>query len=80
MNISYAVKLFAQRPLSCAVLAAVLLGMGILFISGWIPDSPNRRYIPGHEWLLAILSWAIALFFAYCWRVGLRRTIDRDKD
>ena len=60
------VALFSSRPLSSAVLALLLLVMGVVMLSGLVPISPNRKYFPGHEWLLAAVCWVLALFFGYC--------------
>ena len=66
MPISKSVALFAARPLSSAVLALLLLSMGLIMVSGLVPASPSRKYLPGHEWLLSAVCWALALFFGYC--------------
>lgn len=66
MTDSKSVALFAARPLSSAVLALLLLVMGFIMISGLVPTSPVRKYLPGHEWLLAAACWVLALFFGYC--------------
>ena len=63
---SKSVALFASRPTSSAVLALLLLVMGFIMLSDLVPTSPNRRYFTGHEWLLAAICWALALFFGYC--------------
>ena len=60
------VVLFASRPVSSVVLALLLVIMGLVIVSGLVPTSPNRRYFPGHEWLLATVCWAAAIFFGYC--------------
>lgn len=66
MTRSRLVALFSSRPLASAVLGILLVVLGLMFLSGLVPTSPNRKYFPGHEWLLAIVSWAMALFFGYC--------------
>lgn len=66
MPSSKSVVLFSSRPLASTVLAVLLLAMGLLFVSGLMPTSSNRKYFPGHEWLLAILCWALAMFIGYC--------------
>lgn len=66
MPSSKSVMLFSSRPLASAVLAVLLLAMGLVFVSGLVPTSPNRKYFPGHEWLLAIVCWALAMFIGYC--------------
>lgn len=60
------VALFSSRPLSSAVLAILLLGLGLVIVSDLVPASPNRKYFPGHDWLLAIVTWGLALFFGCC--------------
>lgn len=60
------VALFSSRPLASAVLAVLLLVMGLVLVSGLVPTSPNRKYFPGHEWLMAIVCWALAMFIGYC--------------
>ena len=72
MNSVAAIKLFSQRPISTALLAIVVAGLGFVFVIGWVPDSPNRRYFPGHEWLIAAICWGLALFFGYCCYLGFR--------
>ena len=47
------VALFSSRALSSAVLAFLLLVMGPIIVSGLVPASPNHKYFPGHEGLLA---------------------------
>ena len=75
-----AIELFAARPRSTAVLAALLVCLGAVALSGWIPTSPNHRYFPGHEWFLASLCWVLAVVFAHCARVGLRRQNHQPKE
>ena len=76
MSYSRATKLFAKRPRPTALLALLMLCLGFISISGWVPISPNHRYFPGHEWFLAVGYWAIALFLAYCCQLGLRHKTD----
>ena len=75
-----AIKLFSRRPFLTALLAIVVAGLGFVFVSGWIPDSSNRRYFPGHQWLMAAGCWSLALFFGYCCYRGLRDTRDGKND
>ena len=63
---SKSIALFSSQPLASAVLAVLLVLMGLAVVSGLVPMSPNRRYFPGREWLLASICWALALFFGYC--------------
>ena len=64
---------FVSRPRSTAVLALLLVAIGIISVNGLVPASPHRKYFPGHEWWLASLSWALALIFGYCALRGLTR-------
>ena len=63
--------MFIERPRSTAVLATLFVVLGVVSASGLIPLSENRRYFPGHEWLLAGLCWACAVVLAYCAGIGL---------
>jgi hypothetical protein len=65
MPSSKSVAPFSSRPLASAVLAVLLLVMGLVFVSGLVPTSPNRKYFLGYEWLLATVCWVLALFFGY---------------
>ena len=71
VKLDQTINVFAARPWSSLVLALLMLCLGALVLSGWIPSSPNRRYFPGHEWVLASLCGVVGLFFAHCARVGL---------
>lgn len=74
------VALFAARPRASAVLAVLLVAIGLIIVSDLIPTSANRKYFPGHEWLLASISWAMALFFGYCAAKGRRpKTPEQNK-
>lgn len=66
-----ATKLFSPRPWSSLVLAILMLCLGLVFVSGWVPSSVVPRYFPGHEWIMAALCLVMALFFGYCARLGL---------
>lgn len=66
------IRVFIRRPRSTAVLALLFLVLGLVFVSGLIPMSSNRRYFVGHEWVLASISWIMALLFAYCSARGLK--------
>ncbi len=72
---SKSMVLFTSRPLSSAVLAFLLLLLGLVIVSDLVPTSPNRKYVPGHEWVLAAASWALALFFGYCAAKGRNRKL-----
>lgn len=78
MNHRQPIPPFAERPRLCAVLAVLLIILGVLFVSDGVPASPNRRYFPGHEWLVASLSWVLAIFFGYCARAGYLRRPSRN--
>ena len=68
---------FIVRPRSSAVLAVLLVCLGVIMVSGLVPVSPNRRYFPGHEWLLAMVCWLLAALFGYCAQQGLKQRSDR---
>ena len=72
MSFSSSLELFVSRPRSSAVLALLMVLLGVILVSGLVPPSPNRRYFPGHEWLLASLCWALAVLFAVCAFRGLK--------
>lgn len=65
MTIRSAVALFAARPKASAVLSALFALLGLVCISGLVPTSPNRIYLPGHWWLLASISWLGSVFAGY---------------
>jgi hypothetical protein len=46
--------------------------IGVVVVSGVIPLSPNRKYFPGHQWLIASLAWLLAVLFGYCAAKGLK--------
>ena len=66
MSSPKSVVLFSSRPRASAVLAVLFLAMGLVFVSGLVPTSPNRKHFPGHELLLAIVCWALAVFIGHC--------------
>ena len=72
MSLRSSLEPFVARPRSSAVLALLCIVLGIVSISGLVPLSPNRRYFPGHEWLLASLSWVLAVLFGYCVLIGMK--------
>lgn len=74
------IELFAARPRSAAFLAALMLCLAAITLSGWIPTSVNRRYFPGHEWFLASLCVTLSVFFAYCARIGFSKQNPERKD
>lgn len=73
MQLHQSSKPFVTHPKSSVVLAVLLILIGIAFVSGWFPDSPNRRYSPGHHWLMAGLSWLVACFFLACAFLGFKQ-------
>ena len=79
MSLRSSLELFVDRPRSSAVLALILVVMGLVSISGFVPLSPNRWYFAGHVWLLASLCWALAAFFGYCAITGLKSRLRAGK-
>lgn len=73
MSPSRTIELFAKRPISTAVLALVVVVLGFVFIGSLIPPTSGYRYLPGHEWTMAVVCWAFALFLAWCSYLGFRR-------
>ena len=71
VNKHSSVKVFAERPLASLILAVLMVFLGIVIVSGWIPTSSNRPYFPGRVWILAAGCWIMALFLGYCARVGM---------
>jgi ABC-type multidrug transport system permease subunit len=63
---------FSKQPFACFVLAAALICTAIAFVCDWVPTSPNRPYFPGHQWFIALLCLALAMFFLYCALVSKR--------
>jgi hypothetical protein len=73
MDLDRAGKPFVEHPKGSLALALVLLGIGTAFACGWFPDSPHRRSLPGHQWIMAVLSWLVAFFFLGCAVHGFRQ-------
>ena len=73
MKLHRPIKPFAEHPAASIVLALLLILLGLAFACGWIPDSPHRRYFPGHQWVMAVLAWLLALFFAFCAYLGFKK-------
>ena len=69
-------KPFAEHPMASIVLALLLIFIGIAFVASWIPDSLHRRYFLEHQWVMASLSWLLALFLAACACLGCRSKPD----
>ena len=69
------IEAFSARPTSSLVLAIVMLVIGGVFISGLLPTS--QKYIAGHDWYMAALCGAGAVFFIYCAVLGIRQRRDR---
>lgn len=72
MRISRAIQFFAERPISTAVLALVVTALGFAFTSSLTPPTPSYRYLPGHEYPMAVFCWGFALILACCSYPGLR--------
>ncbi len=72
MQLATTIKLFSAQPLACVFMAVLFVLMGVALPAGWIPPSSVRRYLPGHEWVMAALCIAAASFFVYCLLVGVR--------
>ena len=72
MSIRTSLEIFEAKPWSSATLALLCLVIGIVSISGLVPLSPDRRYFPGHQWVLALLSWLLAVLFACCAAKGFK--------
>jgi hypothetical protein len=64
---------FAARPWLSVVLAALLIIIGLLFLSGRVPLSPNRRYFVHHAWVMALCCGGLALYFGNSARLGFER-------
>ena len=71
MRLTNIVNSFSSQPWRSLVLAALLLLVGSLFLSGWLP--PAKKYLPGHDWFMAVTSGGLALFFGVCAFIGFRR-------
>lgn len=71
MSLRSSLGVFVARPWSSAALALLCVVIGIVSVSDLVPLSPNRRYFPGHQWLLASLSWLLAILLGYCASKGL---------
>jgi len=72
MSFRSSLEVFVARPRSSVALALLCVVIGILFMSGHVPVSPNRKYLPGHQWLLASISWILAVLFGYCASKGFK--------
>jgi cytochrome c oxidase assembly factor CtaG len=72
MSLKKTLELFTSYPRASIFLALLCILLGVVSISGIVPVSENRRYFPGHEWLLFLLSWVLAVLFGYCGFKGLR--------
>jgi hypothetical protein len=73
MTLRFANEEFAARPWLSAVLAGLVILLGILSVSGWVPVSPNRRFIADHAWVMGLGCAALAVYFANCARIGFGR-------
>jgi hypothetical protein len=68
---------FVAKPRASAALALLCVVIGVVCVSGLVPLSPNRSYFPGHQWVLALLSWLLALLFAGCAAKGFKKLRSR---
>lgn len=66
------VSLFSAAPRTSCLLALFFIVLGVIAISGVLPVSENRKYFPGHDWVLALISWGTAVFFGYCGFMGFK--------
>jgi hypothetical protein len=73
LNLRSASDEFAARPGLSAVLAALIVLLGVLLVSGRVPVSPNRHSVAGQGWILALGCGVLAAFFANCARLGFGR-------
>lgn len=73
-----AVETFSARPWASILLAVLLLAIGALFVSGFLPKS--RKYFPGHEWYMAALCLVGAAFFTYSAVLGIRQRNVRQRN
>jgi quinol-cytochrome oxidoreductase complex cytochrome b subunit len=75
MRLSTAINAFSSQPWRTLLLALLVLLMAFLALSGWLP--PSKKDFPGHEFLLAGLCAALALFFVICAVIGFRKNGNR---
>ena len=71
MRIGLIVNALSSQPWGSLVLAVLTLLAGGLFASGWLP--PAKKYLPGHDWVMAAVCVLLALLFTYCAVVGFRK-------
>ena len=71
MRIGPMVNALSSQPWGSLVLAVLALLAGVVFASGWLP--PAKKYMSGHEWVMAAMCVLLALFFIYCAAVGFRK-------
>ncbi len=79
MTFKSVMRPFTARPRSSVALSVLLLVYGVVAVSGSIPVSPHRSYFPGHLWVLALLAWALAVFFGCCAYQGREQGSSSDK-
>ena len=72
MSLRASIGVFVEHPRGTALLALLLVIMGIVSACGLVPLSANRPYFPAHKWVLAALCWAVAISLGYCAAVGLK--------
>jgi hypothetical protein len=73
-------QLFILSPFKSALLAALCVVLGLLFVSGWIEPSPERAYIPGQNEMMALLCWAMGAVFARAAWLGAKQQRARGGD
>ena len=64
---------FKADPVKSLVLACLMVVIGALAVTDWIPASSSRVYFHSQEWVLAGLCWAAAAFFIFCSVRGRRK-------
>ncbi len=76
MRISTIVYVFSSQPWRSLILALLSLLIALLFLSGLLP--PAQKYLPGHEWFMAIMCSGLALFLVICAVIGFRKRGNRN--
>jgi len=79
MNLRSSCDAFAAYPWLSVVLAVLIAVLGIVFMSGWVPVSANRRYLVNHAWVMALCCGALAVFLGNCARLGFGYRRERRK-